>query len=269
MAKRSMSKIFRKVSATMAKHSPEILTGVGIVGMVTTTVLAVKATPKALQLIEDEKNSRISDISGEEDIEFEEKLPVKDIIKATWKCYAPAIVTGTASAACLIGANRAGARRAATFYAAYKLSESTLSDYKAKVVETIGEAQEKEIQDKVIEEKVSRLPVVQEDEIIATGQGEDLCIDLLSGRRFRSSMNSIEAAVNRLNKRLLSYDYVSLNEFYDELNLKNVKIGEILGWNMCRDSLVEISFSTQLYNGKPHITIDYIVEPRYDYHKNM
>ena len=27
------------------KHSPEILTGIGIAGMITTTVLAVKATP--------------------------------------------------------------------------------------------------------------------------------------------------------------------------------------------------------------------------------
>ena len=36
-----------------------ILTGVGIAGMITTTVLAVKATPKALQLIDNKKNLRV------------------------------------------------------------------------------------------------------------------------------------------------------------------------------------------------------------------
>ena len=55
MNKESIVNFFNGVRSTMDKHSPEILTGIGITGMITTTVLAVKATPKALELIEESK----------------------------------------------------------------------------------------------------------------------------------------------------------------------------------------------------------------------
>ena len=47
--------IVNDVKTTLSKHAPEILTGIGIAGMVTTTVLAVRATPKALMLIDAKK----------------------------------------------------------------------------------------------------------------------------------------------------------------------------------------------------------------------
>ena len=55
MNKPNISALFKDVKMAMSKHSPEILTGLGIAGMITTTILAVKATPKALELIEDKK----------------------------------------------------------------------------------------------------------------------------------------------------------------------------------------------------------------------
>ena len=58
MNKKDVTKFISVAKATLSKKSPEILTGLGIAGMVTTTVLAVKATPKALELIEDEKRQQ-------------------------------------------------------------------------------------------------------------------------------------------------------------------------------------------------------------------
>ena len=55
MNKPKLAATFRNVKTAMAKHSPEILTGIGIAGMIGTTVLAVKATPKALRLIEERR----------------------------------------------------------------------------------------------------------------------------------------------------------------------------------------------------------------------
>lgn len=52
MQKPNLTKICRSVKTATVKHSPEILTGVGIAGMVTTTVMAVRATPKAIQLLD-------------------------------------------------------------------------------------------------------------------------------------------------------------------------------------------------------------------------
>ena len=53
MPKQSLASIAKSVRTAMKKHSPEILTGIGIAGMITTTVMAVKATPKALILLEE------------------------------------------------------------------------------------------------------------------------------------------------------------------------------------------------------------------------
>ena len=131
MQKPNLTKICRNVKTATVKHSPEILTGVGIAGMITTTVMAVRATPKAIQLLDEEKRRQQAD-----------KLEPMDVVKTAWKCYIPAAVTGTVSVACLIGASSVNARRNAALTAAYTISESTLRDYQKKVVETIGEKKE-------------------------------------------------------------------------------------------------------------------------------
>ena len=53
---KNVTRSFNKVGFQLKKHSPEILTGIGIAGMITTTFLAVRATPKALELIEEKKD---------------------------------------------------------------------------------------------------------------------------------------------------------------------------------------------------------------------
>ena len=74
MRKPNLSKICRSVKTATVKHSPEILTGIGIAGMVTTTIMAVRATPKAIRLLEDEKHRQKAD-----------KLEPIDAVKVAWK----------------------------------------------------------------------------------------------------------------------------------------------------------------------------------------
>ena len=122
--KKELSKSFLLLKTSIKKHSPEILTGIGIAGMITTTVMAVRATPKALILIEERK----------EEIGVNQ-LEAVDLIKTTWMCYVPAALTGTLSIACLIGASSVNVRRNAALATAYTLSESALKDYQEKVIE--------------------------------------------------------------------------------------------------------------------------------------
>ena len=79
MNKPNITSLFNDVKMAVSKHSLEILTGLGIAGMITTTILAVKATPKAIKLIEDRKD--------ELDINSTEKLPPVEVVKTTWKCF--------------------------------------------------------------------------------------------------------------------------------------------------------------------------------------
>ena len=203
MSKFDMPGIMKEVKMAVSKHSPEILTGLGIAGMITTTVLAVKATPKALELIEDRKD--------ELDIYPTEKLSPVETVKATWKCYIPAAVTGVTSIACLIGASSVNYKRNAALTAAYNLSATALKEYKEKVVETVGEKKEKTIRDKVAEEQIKKEPVNQ-SAIIVSGNGNTRCFDTVTKRRFISDIETIRRIVNDLNARMINgEDYISLS----------------------------------------------------------
>ena len=256
MNKQTIANFFKGVGDSISRHSPEILTGIGIAGMVSSTVLAVRATPKAMRLMDEAK----------EELKCDE-LTAKEVIKTTWKCYIPSAVTGAASIACIIGASAVNFKRNAALATAYKLSEEALSIYKEKVVETIGEKKDRVIREKVAQEKIDRDPVTSKEVIIA-GSGETLCYDTISSRYFTSDMETIRKALNNVNKKLLAQDYVSLNDFYDEIDLDHTKIGDDIGWNTWRDGLIEIEFSSSISkDGRPCLVLDYTAEPRYDYYK--
>jgi hypothetical protein len=256
MSKTKFAAVFKSMRTAVSKHSPEILTGIGIAGMVTTTVLAVKATPKAMRLIEE----------YEEDILTEdEKIKPIDVVKLTWKCYIPAAITGTASVACLIGASSVNARRNTALATAYKLSETALSEYREKVVETIGEKKEKEVRDAVAKEKIEKSPV-QQQTVIFTGRGDTLCYDPLSDRYFKSDIEKIRKAANDLNNRMFDEMDISLNEFYSEIGLKEIGIGSDVGWNINNGDKIDLYFSAQLADDDtPCLVIEFNIPPKYGY----
>lgn len=251
--KKEIAKSFLSLKTAIKKHSPEILTGIGIAGMITTTVMAVRATPKALILIEERKE----EIGAE-------KLEAMDMVKTTWACYIPAAITGTLSVACLIGASSVNARRNAALATAYTLSESALKDYQGKVIEMFGEKKNEAVKDAVAKDKVEKNPVVTR-EVIITEKGNTLCYDAISGRYFKSDIEKIKKAECELNRQMLDDMYVSLNDFYYEIGLDSVKLGDELGWNV-DSGYINLSFSSQLASdGTPCLVIDYSVAPRYDY----
>lgn len=254
MNKPNMAALFKDVKMAASKHSPEILTGLGIAGMITTTILAVKATPKALELIEDKKE--------ELDLYPTDNLTPVETVKATWKCYIPAAVTGVSSIACLIGASSVNAKRNAALMTAYNLSATALTEYKEKVLETVGEKKEQIIRNKVAEERINKEPVNQ-SAIIVSGNGNTRCFDTITKRRFTSDIETIKQIVNELNRRMINgEDYISLNEFYYELGLDGSSVGDELGWNVAT-GLIELDFSAQLdTDGTPCIVIDYSVAPK-------
>lgn len=256
MSKSKMAQLMRVAKTSITKHSPEILTGIGIAGMITTTVLAVKATPKAIRLIEEAKEEKGEDLTKAE------------TIKTCWKAYIPAAAICVASTACLIGASSVSIRRNAMLATAYKLSETAFSEYKEKVVETIGDEKEKVVREKVSEERIKKNPITK-NEIIMTDYGDTQFYETLSGRYFKSDIEQIKKVVNYLNKDMLQdmFGTISLNEFYDELELERIDLGDELGWRVDK-GLIEIDFTSKIAdNGKPCVVLDYINAPYYGFDK--
>lgn len=273
MDKQSVTKLIKSVQSAVSKHSPEILTGLGIAGMITTTVLAVKATPKALNAIEAEKYRQNAELREEaEEKGYEEyaridKLTPMETIKVAWKPYIPAVITGTVSIACLIGASAVNNRRNAALATAYQLSTTALNEYKKEVVETIGEKKEKHIREKIAQKKVDENPVSSK-EVYMIGNGETIFLEPVSMRYFKSDINSIKSAVNEIRYRLTSgmEEYISLSEFYDEIGLSHTRVSDDIGWNIGKDGQFNIDLPPATTDtGEPCLVLEYMVEPRRGY----
>ena len=259
MNKSNVTKFFSTAKSTVQKHSPEILMGIGITGMITSTVLAVRATPKALRLIEDAQHEK------------GEFLTTPEKIKAAWKPYVPAVVTGGMGVACLIGSSTVSSKRNTALAAAYQLSTTALQEYKEKVIETIGEKKEKAIKEKVAQKKVEEISS-NNTEVIVIGNGTTEFIEPVSKRSFTGDLENIKRIVNELNHRMMNgmEEYISLSEFYNEIGLEPTSVSDHLGWNLGRDGLIDVEYiACTNAKGLPCLMLDYHVEPRYDYTKLM
>ena len=256
MGKSNLNRLIKTAKTAVTKNSPAILTGIGIAGMITTAVLAVKVTPKALDII--------SDIKERHEEDTDKKAVAKEFLTAVVPVYIPAVVTGVASAACLIGANSIHSKRNAMLAAAYTISDTAYREYREKVIETMGEKKDKTVKDEIAKDKLKNDPV-QNHEVIVTKQGTTLCYDCIFGRYFRSDMETIKRAITRINRNLVTDMYASLNDFYCEIDIPPVKIGDDLGWNI-DDGELDIDFSSQLAeDGTPCLVIGYNVAPKYGY----
>lgn len=243
--------IAKSVWAGAKKHSPEILIGMGIAGAASSVIFAVKATPKAMILLEEKR----------QDLGVE-KLEAKEIIKTAAPVYIPTAVSFGVSVACIVGASSVNARRNAALTAAYTLSESTLRTYRDKVLETVGEDKEREIRQKAAIEQQQSTPEPQ-TLVVSSAAGQLKCYDSLSGRYFVSTKNEIDKAVNEFNRQLRDDMRISLNDWYDLIGLDTNKLGDMLGWDIER-GYVETCYASRLdEDGLPCLVVNYVEPPHY------
>lgn len=255
MGESVVSRFLKGTHTAMVKHGPEILTGIGITGMVITTVLAVKATPKAMMLIEQDRYDR------------EDEYTKVDVVKSCWKCYIPAAVVGASSIACLIGASSVSARRNAALMTAYNVTRTAMDEYKDKVIETIGEKKEQLIQENISKDKLAQNPV-SENEVIVTDNNTTLFYDRTYGRYFKSDIESVKRAINAINRKIVTngMDSASLNDFYEELGLPPIDVGYYVGWNI-DDGEIQIDIDAQMADDgrTPCVVIRYNKLPKYEF----
>ena len=84
---------FLQLPKFLTRNASTILTFIGAGGVIATSVIAVKATPGALKLLERAKEEK-----GED-------LTTLEKVKVAGPAYIPAVVTGASTIACIFGAN--------------------------------------------------------------------------------------------------------------------------------------------------------------------
>jgi hypothetical protein len=249
--KEQLKNLFLNGKNYFIKHEPELLVGVGIAGMISSTILAVKATPKALRLIEQEKG-------------YSDTTKPLNIIKIAWRPYLCPVILSAASITCIVGGTTINTKRNAALTTAYAITENAFSTYRNKIIETIGEKKEKAIRTKIAQDDVNNDPPVN-NQVVITSNGTTLFKDAISERYFRSDIDKIRKVINELNRKMLIENYIALDDFYYELGLKPMKNADKLGWNV-DDGLLEVYFDACLAeNDEPCIVLTYNIYPKYGY----
>jgi hypothetical protein len=251
--------ISRKTRNYILAKSPTALTIIGSVGVIVTGILAVRATPKALQLIDEEIEQKNTEISGEE--APIEKLPAKDVLLVAWKPYVPAILMGISSIACFWSANILNKHSQAALTSAYAATNQLFKDYRKTLIGLHGEEADEEVWDAL----PARYSSTYHEIGLDRPDRKCLWYDEISGRSVEAYEREIMDAEYHINRNFTMRGYASLNEFYEFLGLEPTSEGEKMGWSMC-DGETWLDFTHRLINngddgGLPCYEIDFDFTP--------
>ena len=260
-----------KVPVLADKNAPLLLMLAGIGGLAATVVSAVKATPLAIDKMDDEiaKRYENGEIEYEElpmsvnksDMEFRfNELGPKQIVKSCWKCYVPTVILGALSISSFIGSYKVNTARLTAMTAMYEFTANAYDRYRRNVAKVSPKTDSKATK-AARDERVKDIP---ESKFDGLPEGKEICIDLFTGNVFYSTREDVLVAVNKIKDKFLAGEmFVSLNEFYDEVDADHVGVGDDVGWSP--DTDLDIQFDSILRNGKPCLTIGYFANPRFDY----
>lgn len=244
-------KHLKRLGRSLDKKKPQILMGSAISGYLAAICLAVKETPKAVQLIDEARDE-------------DGNITKMDAVKASWKCYIPAALATAGSTACAIASCTISHKRNMALATAYAAAMTSAQEYKNTVLEVVGEEKAEEIRKAADKKKMDSNPITQNEVLKTNGNGLDQVYDPWSGRYFWSSINEMVAAMNDLNYSMLNFDTVHLNDFYDMLGLDRTKPGSDYGWDINVTGAVKIMCSTQIAdNNRPCFVLGFDYEPRY------
>lgn len=261
MEEKGITKAAKNLGGLISKNSPTILTALAVGGLFTTVIFAVKATPKAQDLLNEElENHGLSTVDMHGDKKFSDDFKPWDMVKITWKVYIPAACMGAATVACIIGSNSINQRRNAALATVYGLTEAAFREYKEKVVETIGKSKELKVRDEISGDHVKNIS--EDCEVILTGRGNVLCLDSF-GRLFRSDIEDIRRSINNVNQDFINDRWISLNDWYYAIGLSETKYGDNMGWDL-DEGLMDVSFSSQLTEkNEPCLVLNYKITPKF------
>lgn len=243
------------------RNAPSIMTGLGVVGFVATVVVACQETPKAMELMEEEREKQ--ERNQDEGINATAKMVV-----TVAPAYLPAIGLGALSIFCIIGANYVNLKRNAALATAYGIAAKSFTEYKDEVVKKIGNKGATEVTDALAKKHIDEAGVPDDDAVIDTGNGgRTKCFDIYTGRYFWSDAEKLRQYENDINHDMINngFFYICLNDVYEVMGLPSVSFGDSVGWNAQRD-MVHFVYSSQLDSDRnPVLVISFSEDPYHDY----
>ena len=213
-----MNSLLNKSQIFLKRNSATILTCVGAAGVVATTVTAIKATPKAVILLEKAKEEK------------GEQLTKLETVKVAGPVYVPTVVLGVSTLACIFGANILNKHSQASIVSAYALVDGAYKDYRKKVDDIYGKEAGDQVRagiakDKYVE-KYEKNPIVPEE-------GKRLYYDYFSEQYFEATPFEVQRAEYEINRTLMLDDCVYLDDWYRMIGLDPFEPSNNFGWTTC------------------------------------
>ena len=197
---------------------PMVMSGLACTGVVATAVLSVKATPKALTLLEEEYGA--------------EPPSAVDAVKTCWKLYLPAVGVGLGTIGLIIGAHCLNRRMQASLASAYGLMNSYYRDYQKKVKEVVGEEKEREIRKAIAQDKYEDAAFIDIDLLGVPSEEKALFYDPWGQRYFTALTEDVRNAEYHVNRNFALKGAVGVNEFYTLMGVEPLEELVDVGWSI-------------------------------------
>lgn len=253
----TLSRTVKMTGFKLKKHSPEILVAAGIVGTITSTVMACKATTKAGDIVDDhhEKMEQINTVAAmakdDETVEYTEQDLKKDttiVYTQTAvqfiKLYAPSVILGAVSIGSILYSHKILTKRNAALAAAYATIDKGFKEYRGRVVERFGKELDKELkynikakefEEVVVDEKGKEKVEKKTVNVADPNQFSDYarffdesCIAFTKSPE--DNLWFLKQRQGEANRRLQHDGYLFLNDVYEMLGLPKTKAGQVVGW---------------------------------------
>ena len=259
-----VSRSFHKVGFKLKKHSPEILVVAGVVGIVTSTVMACKATTKVNDIVDEAKETvdKIHDSVGKglhtsDGEEYTQEVANKDLaivyVQTGWKfakLYGPAVALGVVSIGCMIGSNQILRKRNVALAAAFTAVDTSFKEYRGRLIDRFGKdldrelrfgIKAKEVEERVVDESGNETTVTKTVNVVDPNTAHDLYSIVWcegnTGWTKNAELNKyfLIQTQNYANDRLRMRGHLSLNEVYEMLGAPTTKYGQLAGWVYTED----------------------------------
>lgn len=145
--------------------------------------MSVKATPKAIKLLEESEKDK------------GEKLTKIEVVKTVAPAYIPAAILGISTIACIFGANILSKNNQAALASAYAILDRSYKEYRNKVSELYGEEAEDRVKNEIANDHYEEYERDEdcEEDVIIEEESDDmkLFFDYNTLTMFRAPMNKV------------------------------------------------------------------------------
>lgn len=263
----SLGRTMNRVGFKLKKHSPEILVVAGVVGAVTSAIMACRATTKLSEITEESKesidvihaamenpepNGDYSEEDGKKDLAIVYAQTAGKLIKL----YAPSVILGTLSITAILTSNNILRKRNVALVAAYTAVDKSFKEYRSRVVDRFGEAMDRElkynirrenVEETIVDENGETKTVTKEVDVVDASAISDYARfydDGCLGWTKDPEMNLmfLRRQQDAANDRLKDKGYLFLNDVYEMLGIPRSQAGQTVGWVYDKENPYKIDF---------------------------